>query len=231
MYVTSGTETTTHLPQMDLRYSTALETLLVVEQRSLAYLEKIVSTTGTAYSGVTGGSYSTYEAYVGCIATFKAPASASKLAFTAGAGQLVAAGIVSSVITVQVQDSSGNPVTSGATVGLSTSSAGGTFYSDAAGNNQVTSITISSGQSAGSFYYKDTTVGMPTLTASSTGLTSAATQFSVSQWTAGVVTGVSGGVKISSSNALVLDSSYSPTFAGSTLTGNTPTLYLPSNIW
>ena len=66
------------------------------------------------------------------MATFKASSSgtASKLAYTAGAGQSVNVGSVSSVITVQVQASNGNPVTSGATVGLSTSSSGGSFYSD-----------------------------------------------------------------------------------------------------
>jgi hypothetical protein len=104
---------------------------------------------------------------------------ASKLAFTAGSGQTVTAGSVSSVITVQVQDASGNPVTTGATVSLSTTSSGGNFYSDSAGTQQITSIVISSGQSSGNCYYKDTTTGTPTLTASSTGLTSATTQFTI----------------------------------------------------
>ncbi len=105
---------------------------------------------------------------------------ASKLWYTVGSGQSVYAGSVSSVITVQVQDSNGNPVTSGATVSLSTTATGsGTFYSDSGGNTQITSLIISSGQSSGSFYYKDTTAGTPTLTASATGLTSATTQFTI----------------------------------------------------
>ncbi len=41
------------------------------QTKSLAYLEKIVSSTGTASCSVTGGAYSTYEAYAGCIATFR----------------------------------------------------------------------------------------------------------------------------------------------------------------
>jgi hypothetical protein len=41
------------------------------QTKSLAYLEHIVSTTGIAWSGCYGGSYTTYEAYVGCMATFK----------------------------------------------------------------------------------------------------------------------------------------------------------------
>jgi hypothetical protein len=100
---------------------------------------------------------------------------ASKLAYTAGSTQSVTLGSVSSVITVQVQDSNGTPVTTGATVGLSTTSSGGHFYSDSAGNTQITSRVISSGQSSGNCYYKDTTAGNPTLTASSTGLTSTTT--------------------------------------------------------
>jgi hypothetical protein len=38
---------------------------------SLAYLERIVSATGTAYSGATGASGATYSAYVGCIVALK----------------------------------------------------------------------------------------------------------------------------------------------------------------
>jgi hypothetical protein len=106
--------------------------------------------------------------------------SASKLSYTAGSGQSLSPGSVSSVITVQVQDSNGNPVTTGATASLSTSSTGGHFYSDSGGNTQIASIVISSGQSSGNFYYKDTSAGYPTLTASSTGLTSATTQFTIS---------------------------------------------------
>jgi hypothetical protein len=127
-----------------------------------------------------GATIPSSAAWAGCIATFKAAGvSASKLAYLAGAGQSVSLNSVSSVITVQVQDSNGNPVTTGATVGLSTSSTGGKFYSDSGGNNQITSLTISSGQSSGNFYYKDTMTGTPTLTAASTGLTSATTQFTI----------------------------------------------------
>jgi hypothetical protein len=142
---------------------------------------------------------------------------ASKLDYTSGAGQSITVGAISDVVTVQVQDSNGSPVTTGATVGLSTSSSGGSFYSDSGGNTQITSIVISSGQSDGNFYYKDTTAGTPTLTASSSGLTSATNQFTINQsggqWTAGTVSNVGSGIKIETST-LMLDSTYSPTFAG-----------------
>ncbi len=41
------------------------------QTKSLAYLEKIVSSSGTASCTVTGGSYTNYEAFVGCIVAFK----------------------------------------------------------------------------------------------------------------------------------------------------------------
>ena len=64
------------------------------------------------------------------------------------------------------------------TVGLSSDSAGGTFR-NTGDTADVTSVTIASGQSTASFRYRDSVVGTPTLTASSTGLTSVAQQESV----------------------------------------------------
>ncbi len=103
-----------------------------------------------------------------------AAATPSKLVFTT-APQTLTAGSLSSQMTIQTQDSSGNPsnVNAATTVSLSSSSSAGTFYSDAAGTIQITSLTIVSGSNSASFYYKDTAAGSPTITASSTGLTSA----------------------------------------------------------
>ena len=189
----------------------------------LVYSYKTVTTQGTQNTGTTC-QYSSSE-WDGVISTFKASSggTASKLAYTAGTNQSLTTGSVSSVVTVQVQDSNSNPVTTGATVSLSTSSSGGTFYSDSGGNTQITTVTISSGQSSGNFYYKDTTAGTPTLTSSATGLTSATTQFTINQsgsgqWTAGAVSNVANGIKISGST-LTLDNSYSPTFTGLTANG------------
>jgi hypothetical protein len=114
----------------------------------------------------------------------KAPAAASKLVFTAGAGQSLTAGVVSpTAIVVQRQDASGNPVSSGTsaiTVSLSTSSSGGAFYSNSGGTTVITSITIAAGSnSSAGFYYKDTATGNPTLTGAYSGLTSATTQFTI----------------------------------------------------
>jgi predicted GH43/DUF377 family glycosyl hydrolase len=123
-----------------------------------------------------------------------ASASASKLVFTAGAGQSLNAGQVSSVITVQRFDQYGNPATSGnITVYLSSSSGTGIFFSDSGGTHQITQVTIFSGSSSASFYYNDTAAGTPTLTASSSGLNSATTQFTINAATASRLVYTAGG--------------------------------------
>ena len=100
------------------------------------------------------------------------------IAFTAGTGQSLAVNQVSSAVTVQLRDAFG-PATSGVTVSLSSTSSTGRFYSNSAGTNQITSLTIPAGSSTGSFYYKDTTVGNSTITVSSQGITSISTQFTI----------------------------------------------------
>jgi len=100
-------------------------------------------------------------------------APASKIAFTSSA-QVLTAGSASSVYTVQVQDQYNNLRSSDALVlTLSSSSTNGMFDTSAGGafNGTVTSITTVNG--VGTFYYKDTASGTPTITVSRTGLTSA----------------------------------------------------------
>ena len=48
---------------------------------------------------------------------------------------------------------------------LTSNAATGSFYSDSAGTSSITSITVASGASSEAFYYKDTTIGLPTITA------------------------------------------------------------------
>jgi hypothetical protein len=82
-------------------------------------------------------------------------------------------------ITVQLEDTYGNPVNAGSggtTVNLSSSSTG-TYIFDTTKNatspTGASSVTIASGSSSVSFYYGDTKAGSPTITAASSGLTSA----------------------------------------------------------
>ncbi len=92
---------------------------------------------------------------------------ASSVAFTNGA-TTANAGQVSGPYTIQVNTLAGNPVV-GDVVNLSTDSGGGVFYNgNGAGAVVITSvITNASGQA--SFFYEDTTVGTPTLTATDAG--------------------------------------------------------------
>src|SRR5438094_2483078 len=94
---------------------------------------------------------------------------ATKLAFTTPPFTVVA-GQCSPTITVQTQDASGTPAnpTTATVVNLTTTSAGGIFFSDAACTIPITSVTIPTTANSASFYYSDSTVGTPTITASAT---------------------------------------------------------------
>jgi hypothetical protein len=149
------------------------------------------SWSGNVYTSQTAGSWTVTGSVSGVAGTasltVNAAATASKLVFTAGAGQSLTAGVVSpTAIVVQRQDAYGNPVSSGTsaiTVSLSTTSSGGKFYSNSGGTTVITSITIAAGSSSSAgFYYKDTVVGTPTLTGASSGLTSATTQFTINNY-------------------------------------------------
>jgi len=99
---------------------------------------------------------------------------ASKLAFSSSAVS-GSVGACLGPLTVQVQDGGGNAVavSSNTSVSLTTGSAGGAFYSDAACGSGITAVTIPANSSSASFYYKDTSAGSPTITASSGTLTQA----------------------------------------------------------
>ncbi|MFA4936403.1 MAG: hypothetical protein WC568_11260, partial [Candidatus Methanoperedens sp.] len=106
---------------------------------------------------------------------------ANTFVFTEGVPQTLDAGLVSTKITVGRQTDSGTPITSPAmyNIILSTSSPGGRFYSNAAGTTLITRISIPNGASNASFYYRDSAGGTPTLKASYTGWTPAATLFTI----------------------------------------------------
>ena len=127
--------------------------------------------------------------------------SGNKLAFTAGTSQIIARNVGSSVVTVQRQTSTGSAITSGSTtINLVSTSSGGAFYRDAACTQQITQssqLTITSGSTA-NFYYRDSTTGTPTITASANSFALAQTTFNVnmlysnfdgSNWLKGWTTG------------------------------------------
>jgi hypothetical protein len=93
----------------------------------------------------------------------------TKLLFTT-TSQTLTAGVLSSTITVQEEDSSGNPTTSAETINLSSSNTSTGVFKDTSGSSTITSVTIPAGSSTASFTYLDTLASTPTLTAQASGL-------------------------------------------------------------
>lgn len=91
----------------------------------------------------------------------------SKIVFTT-TNQTLVQNQVSNLITIQTQDSTGNArdVCSDTVINLTSSSSGGSFSLNASPWESINSVTISAGQNSVSFYYKDSVVGTPTVTAS-----------------------------------------------------------------
>jgi FlaG/FlaF family flagellin (archaellin) len=91
-------------------------------------------------------------------------ATATQLVFTV-APTTVAHGVVSSVFTVAREDQYGNPTTTGTTtVDLSASTNSCVFYSDSQGTHTITQLSIASGSSSASFYWKYTGTNYTTRT-------------------------------------------------------------------
>src|SRR3989441_161654 len=92
-------------------------------------------------------------------------AGANKLQFTTSAFT-VAAGTCSGTITVGTfsGNNAANP-SSNETITLTTSPSGGSFYSNSGCTTPITTVGISTSQNSASFFYKDTTAGSPTITA------------------------------------------------------------------
>ncbi len=95
---------------------------------------------------------------------------ATKLVFTSTA-VTVTAGVCSSALTVQSQDSSGNPSNVTSTETLTPSAAGASFYTDNACTTAVTAsnLTIPSGSNSASFFFKDTAPGSVVITVTGNG--------------------------------------------------------------
>jgi hypothetical protein len=96
------------------------------------------------------------------------PAAANKIVFISVPTSLKA-GKVSSLITIQIQDANGNPVKmSKATVVTLSSTSGGVFATNSNGLPVIGTVTINTGSSKASFYYKNGSVGAATITVSCT---------------------------------------------------------------
>ncbi len=79
---------------------------------------------------------------------------------------------------MQLEDINGNTTiaSNAQTIILGTTSTAGAFYATKTSKSPITSIVIPAGQSSVNVYYDDTNVGMPTVTAADSALSSAPTQ-------------------------------------------------------
>lgn len=104
-------------------------------------------------------------------------AAASRLAFTTPSVTGTASTAADTgPLTLQLQDTFGNPATTPAaatTIGLTSTSTGTTRFSTVQGSSTNSAVSIPAGATSVSFYYGDTRAGTATITASATGLTSA----------------------------------------------------------
>jgi PKD repeat protein len=122
------------------------------------------------------------SSYTSATTSFVITGQATQLKFTTGASQSIFVGQISSTITVSQQDTSGNAIKAAAPlpVTLTRTSTTGAFYNNGQGTgNPITQITIAQGATSANLFYKDTTAGSSTITASSTGLTSATTTLTI----------------------------------------------------
>ena len=133
------------------------------------------------------------------------PWTANKFVFTTGAvsGTDTATATLGP-ITVQEEDTYGNPTTTAETVTLASSSTGTKEFAATSGGTAITSISIPAGSSSATFYYGDTLAGTPTLTAS--GSITSATQVET-------VTAGTGTKLVITSTAFSATASTSPTSA------------------
>jgi hypothetical protein len=94
-------------------------------------------------------------------------------------------------ITVQLRDETNaavNAPTGGTIVTLSSNSTGTAVFAATSGGSTVTQVTIPAGSSSANFFYGDTKAGTPTITASSTGLTSGTQDETINAAAASVMT-------------------------------------------
>jgi hypothetical protein len=126
-------------------------------------------------------------------------------------------------ITVQRQNGSGTPITTGGalTVNLSSSpSSGATFGTTQFDSTPVTTVSIPSGQSSTTFWYGATSTGTPTITAAATGFTSGTQQETITTAPVGLAISITGGSGSPSDSCGTIGSSYTCNVSGVGSGGN-----------
>ena len=105
--------------------------------------------------------------------TVQVPGAINKLAITSTAVTGTASATATlGAVTVQEQDSYGNPTTNAQTVTLSSNPGGTAIFAATSGGSAITSVSIPVNSSSATFFYGDTKSGTPTITVAATGLAS-----------------------------------------------------------
>jgi len=149
----------------------------------------VATYSGCSFTTASASPYAVTAASAGkasaAVGTTVTAASANKLVITSTAVSGVA-GTTANIgpMTVQEQDSYGNPTTAAATVTLTSNSSGTTKFAATSGGTAITTVSIATGFSTATFYYGDTKSGSPTITAAATGLTSGSQAETITSGTA-----------------------------------------------
>ncbi|MBN2185361.1 MAG: Ig-like domain-containing protein, partial [Candidatus Krumholzibacteriota bacterium] len=184
-YVTVSSEGTLEVVPVSIDGSIVkvhIDTLSTSETVDIVYGDDSVSSSGkataqtVAQSGVQflllSDPVSTSPAAIGLSPSLNVVAGPiSKLSFTTPV-RTFQSDSESTVMRVRTEDQYGNPqnVVSSQSIDLSSTSAGGSFSSLSGGSwSPVTSVSISAGENLVSFYYRDTIVDEPVITASASG--------------------------------------------------------------
>lgn len=119
-------------------------------------------------------------------------------------------------ITVQRQDGSGSPVASNVvlTVALTSSSVGGTFGAIQFAGSTFTTVSIPKNASTATFYYGDTSVGTPTITATASGYAAATQQESITTAPAGLAVSITDGTGTPALSCTSVSTNYSCDITG-----------------
>jgi len=156
-------------------YTSALTVAITSGGTITDFYYKNDSTSGSPYTITASDNATSPDGATGIVDATTSYAVTSGSATTSSlspSSQSVAAGAASSVVTLTTKDSLGNSTTVGSntTFGLTSSGSGGTFSTTSGGTYTSTlNVTVNSGTSTTTFYYKNNTSGSYTITAHATG--------------------------------------------------------------
>jgi len=152
-------------------YTSTFSETISAGSPTVSFFYKNNSTTGSPYTITASDNPSAPDGATGIVdatTSYALNAAAASVAVLTPASQSVAAGVASSVVTLTTKDSLGNVsnVASNTTFALSSSGTGGTFSTTSGGTYTTTlNVTVNSGTSTTTFFFKNNTAGSYTITA------------------------------------------------------------------